>query len=208
MNQICRSGFLLVLMTASGWAYFASHTVYSINAARSRIELAVFREGLLKSVGHNHVIMAKNFSGEIRFSPADLSDSSIRLSIDAGSLSVDDPELSEKDRKEVQTTMQGPKVLDVQKFPRIEFHSTHVINAGSNGEDLTLTGRLSLHGVEKEITFPVHVHRESDFLRATGTTTLTQSDFAMKPIRSALGTLRVKDQVQVSLDIVAEKIAP
>ncbi len=193
-------------MTAAGRTYFPLHTVYSINAARSRIELAVFREGLLKSIGHNHAIAAKSFSGEVRFNPTNVSDSSVSLSIDAGSLIVlDDPELSEKDRKEVQSTMLGSKVLDVQTFPSIEFHSTRVINTG---EDLTLAGRLSLHGVEKEITFPVRLRPESNLLRATGTVTLTQSNFGIKPIKSALGTLRVKDQVQVSLDIVAEKTAP
>jgi len=39
---------------------------------------------------------------------------------------VIDPGESEKDRKEVQATMEGEKVLDVAKFPEITFTSTAV----------------------------------------------------------------------------------
>ncbi len=183
--------------------------VYNIDAARSRLELAVSRSGFLKVAGHNHTIAAKSFSGEVRYNSRKLEDSSVNLSIETASLIVlDDPNVPEKDRKEVQATMQGAEVLNIAEFPRILFRSTHVNNASRSGEDIKLTGVLILHGVEKEIAFPVHIHPEGNLLRATGTVTIAQTDFGIKPVKAALGMIRVKDQVKLSFDILTEKASP
>jgi polyisoprenoid-binding protein YceI len=179
---------------------------YTVDPARSRIEVAVSRGGLLKVLGHDHVIMAKSFSGQIRFDPGSIVDSSVQLNIDARSLVVlDDPNLSEKDSKQIQDTMEGAKILDTQDFPQITFHSTGVSRTTSAPEGLTLQGRLLLHGVEKEIVFPVQVHPEADLLHVTGIVVIAQTDFGIKPIKAAAGGIRVKDQVRVMFEIFARK---
>ncbi len=209
MNPKLVSSLMLSLMISTSYAQSPSLAVYKINTAQSKIELTVFREGLLKAVGHDHTIAAKTFSGEVQFNPADVEGSSVRLSIDAGSLVVlEDPELSEKDRQEVQATMQGAKVLNVKAFPQIVFHSTRVSSEGKSADGLTLTGTLLLHGVEKEIIFPIWVSAGSNEIRATGEVTIFQRDFRIKPFKSVLGTLRVQDQVKVTYDIAAERVAP
>jgi polyisoprenoid-binding protein YceI len=199
------SPLMLVWMISSSWAQAPAPAVYNIDAARSKLEIAVFREGLLRMAGHDHAIAAKVFSGEVRFNSANLEDSSVNLSIDSGSLVVLDPEVSEKDRKEIQATMLGGTVLDVKAFPKILFSSTRVSQVTKAGEDFTLTGKLNLHGVEKEIAFPVHIHPENGLLHATGMVTIAQTDFGIKPIKAALGTVRVKDRVQIKFDFLADK---
>lgn len=54
----------------------------------------------------------------------------IELHINAGSLRVDDPNVSEKDRTEIQMTMLGGDVLDVRGYPAIVFRSTIVGSIG------------------------------------------------------------------------------
>jgi len=209
MKPIYFSILLISLVTPSSRAQAPSYAVYKINPAQSRIALIVFSEGLLKALGHNHTIRAKSFSGKVQFDSENMEASSVSVSLDAGSLIVlDDPDLAEKDRNEVQATMQGVKVLNIKAFPQIVFDSTHIDHAGKTGEDFTVTGKLTLHGVEREISLPVRVHSESNLLRATGVVTLVQSNFGIKPIRSGLGTLRVKDQVELSFDIAAERVVP
>jgi polyisoprenoid-binding protein YceI len=209
MKGIYTGGLAILLHTQGLWAQAPSETIYTIDGAKSRVELVVSREGLLKSIGHNHTILAKHISGEVRLNSEQIEDSSVHWSIESASLVVlEDPDLSEKDRKEVQANMQGARILHVESFPKIEFHSTRASDVTSAGENFTLTGRLTLHGVEKEIAFPVRIHVENNLLRATGATTIAQTAFGIRPLRSVLGALRVKDQIKVTFDIAAEKTAP
>jgi polyisoprenoid-binding protein YceI len=182
--------------------------IYRIDADRSRLELAVSRGGLLKMAGHDHAIAAKAFSGQVRFNSKNVAESSVDLSIETGSLIVLDPDAAEKDRKEIQATMEGAAVLNIRKYPRILFHSTGVSSVSATGRDFMLSGILNFHGVEKEIVFPVHIQPQNNLLRATGTASITQTGFGIKPVRAALGTIRVKDKIQVTFDFLAEKVDP
>ncbi len=204
MKTIKISCIVCTLILSSSWAQVPSPAVYSIDATQSTIKLAVFRGGLLKVMGHDHAIAAKSFSGEVRFNPANMGDSAVQLSIDSGSLVVlDDPNVSEKDRKEIQANMEGVKVLNIREFPKITFYSTEVSRATTNSADLILRGRLSLHGVEKQISFPVQIRPETNLLRITGTAVITQTEFGIQPVKAAAGGLRLKDQVNVQFDILA-----
>ncbi len=195
-----------VLILSAAWAKAPSDAVYRIDPAHSRIELTVFKSGLLKMIGHDHSIAARSFSGQVRFNPGNISDSSVQLNIDARSLVVlDDPNVSEKDRQEIQANMEGEKVLDVRKFPQITFHSTEIGRSAPAGERLMLRGRLNLHGAEREIAFLVQLHPEANSLHVTGTAVIAQTDFGIKPIKAAAGGVRVKDQINVKFDIYAEK---
>jgi len=170
----------------------------------------VFRGGLFKALGHDHTIAARRFSGTVQFDPRKLRDSSISLSIESSSLTVLDPRVPEKERNEVQDTMQGPKVLDVRAFPKIEFSSTRVSEVAQteNGFEITLTGRLNLHGFDKEIAFPVSISLGKDLLHATGSVSIIQTDFGIVPIKVGGGTVRVKDQVKIDFDFLAERAGP
>jgi polyisoprenoid-binding protein YceI len=195
-----------LLLLPISWTQVPPPAVYNIDPARSRIELTVLRAGLLKMIGHDHAVAAKNFSGQVRFSPENVGNSSVQLSIDAGTLVVrDEPSVSESDRKQIQANMEGPEVLDIAKFPRITFQSVAVTGNATAPEQLMLRGRLNLHGVEKEIAFPVQFHSEANRLRVTGMAAVTQTEFGIKPIKVAAGGLRVKDQVNVKFEILAEK---
>lgn len=194
------------LILSTSWAQGLSPAVYRIDPAHSKIELTVFRSGLLKMIGHDHTIVAKDFSGRVRFNAENIGDSSVRLNIDARALVVvDDPSVSEKDRQQIQANMEGAKVLSVQEFPQIIFHTTEVSRTAATTESLMLRGRLNCHGVEKEITFPVQIHSETNRLHVMGIAVMAQTDFGIKPIKAAAGGLRVKDQVNVKFDILAER---
>lgn len=206
MKSMNLSSTIMLLVLSTALNQTPSPAVYRIDPARSKIELVVFKSGLLKAIGHDHAIAAKSFSGEVRYSPTNLEDSSVNLNIESSFLVVlDDPHVSEKDREQVQANMEGEKVLDARKFPQIAFHSTGVTEIQKTGEDFTLKGTLNLHGQEKAIAFPVHIHPESNLLHVTGSAAIAQTDFGIKPIRGAAGGLRVKDEVYIRFDILAER---
>src|ERR1700730_18798908 len=182
--KMCLACTLLVLMQSAFVAAAQDKTEYSIDDAKSKLEINVYKEGLFKAFGHDHLIAAKEVSGSVQFDAQMIENSSVRLKVGARSLTAIDPGESEKDRRDVQATMIGEKVLDVSKFPEIVFSSTSVsdVRQTADGWELTLFGKLDLHGVEKPVRLALHVHSEADELRAQGEASLLQTEYGIKPV--------------------------
>jgi polyisoprenoid-binding protein YceI len=195
--------FLLIPFSA----FAQGSASYSIDPQQSKMEIHVGKEGAFKAFGHDHLIEAKQVSGEVQFNPQNIDQSSVRLQVPTKSITVIDPGESEKDRKEVQATMEGEKVLDVAKFPEITFVSTSISAAKktSDGWELTLSGKLNLHGVEKPVSFPLHLRANNNELRAEGEVSILQTDYGITPVKVGGGTVKVKDKLKITFNIVASK---
>src|SRR5260370_2439748 len=101
-----------MLLLAGSSSPAQERAAYSVDSARSKLEIAVYKEGFFRAFGHNHLIAAKSVSGQVLFDARKVEDSSVRLKVPAASLSVADPGESEKDRKDVQATMAHHTRLD------------------------------------------------------------------------------------------------
>jgi polyisoprenoid-binding protein YceI len=69
-----------------------------------------------------------------------------------------------------------------------------------------LEGRLTLHGVEKPINLQIRLITRGRELRAEGEVSLLQSDFGISPIRVGGGTVKVKDNIRIRFDVVADAV--
>jgi polyisoprenoid-binding protein YceI len=205
VSWICSSCLLTLLAALPAMPVLPSE--YMINPGESRIELTVFKAGVLKLFGHDHQIAARQFAGNVQMMEGRIVESSLTLSIEAGSLTVLDPDSPETERGKVQDTMLGAQVLDVRTYPTISFSSTSVrsVKESNNDWEVIVAGMLNLHGVEKAISIPVRVHPENGRLRAQGEVSISQSDFGITPIAVAGGTIRVKNEVRVRFSIVASR---
>lgn len=185
-----------------------SRAAYSIDSKNSKVEIHVAREGFLKAFGHDHLVSATLFSGDVRLDVTKLQDSSVSLTVDSKSLTVVDPGESEKDRKDVQDTMLGEQVLDAARYPQIQFcsSSVKVLSNKSDEMNLHVEGTLNLHGVKKPVIVPVHVQLANDgSLTADAEVSLLQSEFGITPIKVAGGTVRVKDKLRLTFHFIARK---
>jgi len=204
---------VLTLVFAAGLSAASSadtRASYAVDAQKSKIEIRVAREGFFKAFGHDHLVSATKFSGEVQLSQSNVADSAVSFVVDAKSLVVLDPGESERDRKEVQTTMLGEQVLDVARYPQIEFASSSVKSLSRKGDtfELHVEGTLSLHGVKKPVTLPVRMQVMDDgTLAAYAEVSLLQSDYGITPIKVGGGTVRVKDKLKLTFQIVAHKNA-
>lgn len=189
------------------FAVSAQGGAYSMDPQQSKLEIHVSKEGAFKVFGHDHLISAQQVSGQAQFDPQKIAQSSVRLRISTKSITVIDPGESEKDRHEVQATMEGEKVLDVSKFPEITFTSNGVSAAKktSDGWELTLAGKLNLHGVEKPVSFPLHIHTDANELHGQGEISVLQTDYGITPVKVGGGAVKVKDKLKITFNIVARK---
>lgn len=166
-----------------------------IDVQQSKLTVFVYKSGMFSAFADNHVINAPITSGTITTS----SSPAIELLVNAGDLVPLDPDLEQSKRAEVRTRMLGADVLDTVKFPTIRFVSTAIEPTG--GDRWNVSGTLTIHGVTRAITFPVA--RTNGHYR--GETKLRQTDFGIKPIRIAGGTVSVKDELKIEFDIVEAK---
>ena len=178
---------------------------YAIDKSSSRFTVRAFATGMLSSLGHSPTFAIRDFDGEIDFSPDDLSATALRLSVRAESLEVMD-DIKSSDRREMESTM-NQRVLETTKYPEITFASSGVTTSrlGEGRYQANLNGTLTLHGQSRQITIPTQVTLMGDMLRAGGEWGLSQSNFGIAPVSVAGGTLKLKDEVKFSFDIVARK---
>jgi polyisoprenoid-binding protein YceI len=180
------------------WTVIATATVAGqtrpIDAERSTLTVFVYKSGFFSAFADDHVIRAPIASGSVS-AEAPLR---VAISVRSANLKVLDPGLSTGKRAEVQARMLGPEVLDSAKYPDIVFTSTEIKSTGA--DRWAVTGRLTLHGVTREITFSV---TQKDG-RYRGTTVLKQRDFGIEPISIVGGTVKVKDELKVEFDIVMQ----
>src|SRR5262249_46642756 len=126
-----------------------------IDTQRSVLTIHVYKAGVFSVFAHDHEIRAPINRGYIE--PSE--NSAVEFWLDSGKLRVVDSEISAKDRAEVQKTMEGPDVLDVDKFPEIHFRSTSAQK--SDGNRWIVRGEVELHGRTRPISVEVREMQES-----------------------------------------------
>ena len=179
---------------------------YKINAGQSHFTVRALVGGLLSAVaGHDHTIAIREFSGTVAFTYGSVTPASLQFTVKADSLAVTD-KVSDSDRNKIQTTMRN-EVLDVNNYPEITFKSTSVTATRiEEGKYRTkIAGDLTLHGTTRAITIAAMVTFYEASLQAEGQFALRQTEFGITPVSVAGGTIKVKDELKFSFNIVANR---
>jgi polyisoprenoid-binding protein YceI len=72
---------------------------------------------------------------------------------------------------------------------------------------VALNGDLTLHGVKRSQPVSARVSVNGATLRATGNFSVRLSDYEIRPVSAAGGTIKLKDELKLSFDITARKQA-
>jgi polyisoprenoid-binding protein YceI len=200
---------LVVLLTMPGRYALAEPRAFAIDPAASQVVVRVGKTGLLQFAGHEHEVILPVSKGTAVIDAAQIDRSSIELTFDAAGARVTGRGEPAKDVPKVQATMVGPECLDTGRFPTIRFVSESVsAKAGSSaGQDVTIRGTLTLHGVSRETTVSAHVVIDPRSVTASGTFAVKQSDFGIKPVTVA-GVVKVDDQLAVAWRLVGRAARP
>lgn len=182
------------------FARIAGAADYVVDAKASAVSFHVGTAGVLSAAGHEHDVEASGYEGTVSMDPKAPESAKLTLKFPSKGLKVVAAKEPEGDAPKVQAAMEGAECLDVAKYPTVEFKSTKV--AGAAGK-MTLTGELTLHGVTKPVSFPVEVKADDKQVTATGKATIKQTDFGMKPPSAAGGTVKAKDEIEMTFKIVA-----
>ncbi|HEU4680816.1 MAG TPA: YceI family protein [Gemmatimonadales bacterium] len=221
MNRVRVLLAVLALTTVSGGAAASQQPPqptlsYTILPDQSELVVTAHKSGLFSFLaGHEHGIVPTAWAGRICIDSADITRSSLAISVPAESLVIDSPEARRlagldpqggpgpDDRAKIQQKMLGPEVLDTERYPEIGFQSEGVAVSVDDSTRLRLTGSFELHGRADTVRVPVTLSRPiGDSLRARGQFQFRQTRFGIEP-ESVAGLVNVKDEMTLRFDVVA-----
>jgi polyisoprenoid-binding protein YceI len=172
---------------------------HQLGAESGRISLRTFRDGLAAQAGHDLTIDATRWSAELVVGQEGTPES-LQATIDMGALVVRSGSgglkpLTDRDKREIAVTAR--KVLAADRFPEATFAAT-AFQAGPDGSSGTISGSLSLAGQSRPLELRV-TSAGAGLYQATAT--IRQTDFGIKPYTGFLGALKVRDTVDVEIEV-------
>jgi polyisoprenoid-binding protein YceI len=168
---------------------------HSYGPENATLAVRTRRGGAAAKAGHDLLIHVTRWEGTLEVGE-DARPTGATLSADATSLRVREGTggihaLGDDDKRNIEQTIDD-KVLGRRD---IVFRSTHV-EPGAGGR-VSMEGELTLAGKTRPIAFDVAI---GDDGHVSATAIVTQTRWGMKPYSGLFGTLKVLDEVEVSLE--------
>lgn len=175
-----------------------SFSLYSqkfiIDPSHTAITSKVQRFGMVDVLGRFNEVQ-----GSITYDSNDLGKTSAQITIKTASYKSNN--LGGED------AVKSNAFLDVANFPEMTFKSKHV---QVKGEELSMTGDLTIHGVTKEVTFPFTFLKpfkdptRANTVAASASLTINRQDFGIKFSRKLPnGKEFIGNEVLIELNVLA-----
>jgi len=180
---------------------------YRLDSSQSKFIAHALRGGLLWFKGHEHLVAAREFSGEAQLNSASLAASSLLLIVKTDSMAETSAAFTEPQKQIINKELREI-VLEPVKYPEIVFKSNSVSgkSLGAGQYDLKIRGALTLHGATRPIVIPAKVTVSGNDLRAVGEFSIDRSDFNVKATSAFHGMVRVRRKVKFTFDIVGHRV--
>ena len=162
---------------------------YTLGPANAQLRVHTRRTGAAAKAGHDLVLEVTSWSGTLELDES----RAVALNADGGSLSVIEGRggiqaLGEEEKASIKQSIDD----GVLKRDAIEFRSSEV----EGDTKLRVRGELEILGVKRPLVFELTVTDD----RVTGSAIVKQSDWGIKPFSILFGTLKVADEVEVTVD--------
>jgi len=194
-----------LLVTSSG-SKTQTAIRFRLDPSQSKFVARAFSGGLLWFKGHDHLVAAREFSGEAQITPDSINPASLELRVKTDSL-VETRDVFTEQQKQIINKELREIVLEPAKYPEIVFRSTDVTGKLSGREyQVRIGGNLSLHGVTRHIVIPATVTLNGNDLRSVGHFSIDRGDFGVKATSAFHGMVRVRDKIEFTFDIVGHRI--
>ena len=209
LASLCSIAVLETIVMSLGQATslaYATPMRYRLDASEGKFIAHAYAGGLLWFKGHDHLVAARQFTGEAEITPDSITPASLRLTVKADSMGETSSVFTEQQKKIINKELHDI-VLEPAKYPEIVFKSTDVggKSIGNGQYEVRIDGNLTLHGVTRHIVIPAQVTLTGNDLRARGEFTIDRSDYKVKATSAMHGLIRVRDKLKFTFDIVGHQ---
>jgi polyisoprenoid-binding protein YceI len=136
---------------------------WNVDRTKSRLGFTV------KWSNEPFVATFRAWSAAVDFDPNDLVHSHVSAAIDLTSETSDTPDNDDG--------LKGPEGFAIAQFPMARFETTSFTH--NNGDNYVAKGKLTLHGVTKDVALPFTLKIAGNTAHVTGETTVLRGDFGL-----------------------------
>ena len=101
------------------------------------------------------------------------------------------------DDQKLTAHLMSPDFFEVRQFPEASFVSTQIV-PGQQGTTHTIVGKLTLHGVTREVALNANIRWQQQGLSIAGQTVIKRSEFGM-----TYGQGQIHDEVPILFSLLA-----
>jgi polyisoprenoid-binding protein YceI len=171
---------------------------YNLGPSDGTVSVKTGRAGMASKVGHDLTLEASNWKATLTVD-GDPARSGVRATIEPRSLEVTSATggakpVSDKDKKDIMKNIAG-----LLGNNSITFQSTSV--QVKTDTTVTVAGNLSIGGQSRQTTLDLTIQPDGGGAQLRGRVPIVQSSFGIKPFTAMMGALKVKDEVEVELDV-------
>jgi polyisoprenoid-binding protein YceI len=187
---------------------------YRIDGDSSWLRVLVYRGGILRGLGHNHVISLNDLAGTVTI-PRDPLQATLMLEFKVADLVVDEAEsrtlegddirgqISQKAIAGTRTNMLGKKLLQAEQFPSIQIRSQKITGHMPN---MDIEATVVIKGTEFTVVFPASVALSNESFVASGEAEIRHAGIGLSPFKAGFGTLKVRDTLVLKYEISGLRI--
>jgi len=187
-------------------AFAQGQSVYRVDPKRSLLVVEVHRGGSLARLGHDHVIASHDLHGLIapRAGRADL-----YCALDG--MVIDEPELRAQAKLDTQPSEEDiagtrRNMLNGLQAEQYPYALVSVSRLDESGAESRLSVTIMVHGVTRTHEVAAHVEIGMEAIAVSGSLSLDQTEFGVKPLSVLGGAIQVEDRVDLRFQIRAPRI--
>ena len=186
---------------------------YILDIQSSDILVTTVKAGFAADLGHQHVIAATKGSGKIVHNAKNPTESSIQVTVDVPSLSVDaqvhrakvnfegDPP-DDGDRATIKENMLKEDQLWGEKHTTVSFQSTSITGTGPG--KVKVEGKLTIRGVTQSVSFPAKIKSSGSEFTGDAKVEITHGQFGMEPFSIGFGAIGNAEELTLHLHLVGK----
>jgi polyisoprenoid-binding protein YceI len=146
----------------------------------------------------SHVLEFKTWKGSLTLTNGDAS--ALEFEIDTASV-IGDADKATPGNEKLEGHLKSPDFFDVAQFPKASFKSTSISAGGEGGATHTIAGKLTLRGVEKDVTFPAAVAKTATEVTGKAKFSINRKDFGI--VYAGMADNLIRDDVVLEIDVKA-----
>ena len=199
MKQFSLLTLVAVLLSVVTYANDSKNaqTVYKVETVKSKVVWTG------KKVTGEHTGTLLLSEGEVKLNDNEVTGAVVKMDMN----SIENTDLSDPEwNKKLVDHLKSEDFFSVEKYPQASFVTTDISkDTGDTG--YKVSGKLTIKGITNEISFPVNVKVDGNYLTANGIATIDRTKWNIKygsgSFFSGLGDKMIYDDFEIEFDLVA-----
>ena len=212
MKRTARCALGALLLPAGVAAQEPKARVFDVDATQSHIVVVTHRAGLLSFLGHEHAILATEYTAALCLAPEQLASSSLRVTIPTRSLVIDSDTArrlarlgggpNAETRAEIALKLMDERRLHAEGHPTLAFETVAIQR--TRGDSLQVQGRLTIKGVQRDVRLAASLTTaDADAVRLQARLRFKLSDFNVLA-ETVAGVVKVSNDADLYVHLVAK----